>query len=48
MANEKETARILKESLKIVDELAMSDLNDVDYPFEADDFDYEKLQNLIK
>jgi len=43
-----ETARLLKEALKIVDELATSDLNDIDYPFESDDFDYEKLQKLIK
>lgn len=42
-----ETARLLKEALKIVDELAKSDLVDVDYPFEGDDFDYLKLQELI-
>lgn len=43
-----ETARLLKEALKIVDELATSDLGDVDYPFETEDFDFEKLQRLIE
>jgi len=43
-----ETARLLKEALKIVDELAKNDLADIDYPFDPDDFDYEKLQDLIE
>lgn len=46
MANE--TARLLKEALKIVDELAKNDLADVDYPFDGDDFDYQNLQELIE
>ena len=36
MANEKEIAKILKESLIIVDELAENDLQSVDYPFDGD------------
>lgn len=43
-----ETARLLKEALKIVDELAKNDLADVDYPFDSDDFDFQKLQDLIE
>jgi hypothetical protein len=43
-----ETARLLKEALKIVDDLAKNDLADVDYPFDCDDFDYQKLQDLIE
>lgn len=43
-----ETATLLKEALKIVDELAMSDLIHVDEPFTDDDFDYLKLQKLIQ
>jgi len=43
-----ETAKILKDALKIVDELATSDLDDIDYPFESDDFDYDKIQKLIR
>jgi len=43
----KEKAMILKEALKIVDELATSDLIHVDAPFEDEDFDYDKLQMLI-
>ncbi len=43
-----ETARLLKEALKIVDELATSDLIHVDEPFTDDDFDYQKLQKLIQ
>jgi hypothetical protein len=42
-----EKGKILKESLMIVDELAKSDLGDIDGHFNQDDFDYEKLQELI-
>lgn len=42
-----EKAELLKEAIRIVDELAKNDLADVDYPFESDDFDYQKLQKLI-
>lgn len=42
-----ETAELLKKAIKIVDELATSDLTDVDAPFIDDDFDYLKLQRLI-
>lgn len=41
------TGELLKETIRIVDELAKSDFDDVDYPFDSDDFDYEKLQKLI-
>jgi hypothetical protein len=43
-----EKAKILKESLKIVNELATSNLDDMEGKFTIDDFDYEKLQVLIK
>ena len=43
-----ETAKLLKEALKIVDDLAKNDLADVDYPFDSNDFEYEKLQALIE
>ncbi len=43
----KEKGELIKEALKIVDDLAKSDLIDVDYPFDGDDFDYLKLQELI-
>jgi hypothetical protein len=50
MANteSKERGKLLKESLKIVDELAKSDLNGLVEKFTSDDFDYDKLQDLIK
>jgi hypothetical protein len=50
MANteSKEKGEILKEALKVVDELAKSDLDGLIEKFTSDDFDYEKLQNLIK
>jgi hypothetical protein len=43
----REKGKILKESLKIVDALAKSDLADMDGDFKSTDFDYEKLQDLI-
>jgi len=43
-----ETTRLLKEALKIVDELAKNDLADIQHPFNSNDFDYEKLQELIE
>lgn len=42
-----EKGRLLKNALKIVDELADNDLGDIDGEFTSDDFDYEKLQKLI-
>ena len=50
MANteSKEKGEILKEALKVVDELAKSDLDGLIEKFTSEDFDYEKLQNLIK
>ena len=42
-----EKGKILKGALTIVDELAKSDLADMDGSFNQDDFDYEKLQKLI-
>ena len=43
-----EKSELLKKSLKIVDELAKSDLGDIDEKsFTNNDFDYEKLQELI-
>ena len=48
MANEKETAKILKESLLIIDELSKFDADDL-APFIDDElFDFEKLEILIK
>lgn len=48
MANEKETARILKEALLIVDELSKLDYEDLT-PFMDDEmFDFDKLEKLIK
>ena len=44
MANEKETAKILKESLTIVDNLAKMDADDIF----ANDDDREKLEELIE
>jgi hypothetical protein len=42
MSNDKETARLLKEALKIVDELATYDFEDMD------EYDQENLEKLIK
>ncbi len=42
-----EKGKLIKDALKIVDELANNDLADIDYPFDCDDFDYMKLQELI-
>lgn len=42
-----EKGKILKGALTIVDELAKSDLADMDGDFGPNDFDYEKLQKLI-
>jgi hypothetical protein len=44
MANEKETARILKEALTIVDKLAKMDADDIF----ANDDDREELEDLIE
>jgi hypothetical protein len=42
-----EKGRLLKDALKIVDELAKNDLADIDGDFTMDDFDWDKLQRLI-
>lgn len=42
-----EKAKILKESLKIVDKLAENELADIDGEFDSSDFDIEELQDLI-
>lgn len=42
-----EKGKLIKEALKIVDELAKNDLADIDGDFEKNDFDYEELQTLI-
>lgn len=42
-----EKAKILKESLKIVNKLAESELADMDGEFDSSDFDFEELQDLI-
>jgi len=42
-----EKGKLLKEALKIVDELAKNDLADIDGDFTMDDFDWDKLQRLI-
>lgn len=42
-----EKAKILKESLKIVNKLAESELADMDGEFDSSDFDVEELQDLI-
>jgi len=44
MADERETAEILKESLKIVDKLAKMDADDIF----ANDDDREELEDLIE
>ncbi len=42
-------ANLIKEALKIVDELAKNDLDEiVSDKFTSDDFNYTKLQSLIK
>ena len=42
-----EKGKLIKEALKVVDELAKSDLGDIDGEFDHNDFDYEMLQKLI-
>jgi len=42
-----EKAKLIKEAIKIVDELAESDLVDIDGDFNHRDFNYEMLQKLI-
>lgn len=42
-----EKGKLIKQALTIVDELAKSDLGDVDGKFDHNDFDYEMLQKLI-
>jgi hypothetical protein len=42
-----EKERLIKEAFEIIDILSKSDLGDVDYDFTADDFDYQRLQELI-
>jgi len=42
-----EKGRLLKEVLKIVNELGKSDLAEIDGEFTSNDFDYENLQKLI-
>ena len=44
MADEKETAQILKDSLKIVDALAKMDVDDISH----NDDDMDKLEELIE
>lgn len=48
MANEKETARILKEALLIVDELSKFDADDLEIFMDDEMFDFDKLEKLIK
>ena len=47
MSESIEKGNLIKEALKIVDKLAENDLADIDGDFNIDDFDYEKLQDLI-
>lgn len=42
-----EKEKLNKEAFEIIDTLSKSDLGDVDYDFTADDFDYQRLQELI-
>ncbi|MFW6246577.1 MAG: hypothetical protein ACOC22_00175 [bacterium] len=42
-----EKGKLIKEALKIVDELAKSDLGDIDGEFDYSDFEYDLLQKLI-
>lgn len=42
-----EKGRLLKEVLKIVNELGKNDLAEIDGEFTSNDFDYENLQKLI-
>lgn len=42
-----EKGKILKESLNIVNELAKSDLADIDGDITSNDFDLEQLKKLI-
>lgn len=42
-----EKGKLIKEALAIVDKLADNDLADIDGDFTINDFDYEKLQELI-
>ena len=42
-----EKGRLLKEALKIINELAKSELADIDGKITDDDFDVDKLQSLI-
>jgi len=44
---ELEKRNLIKDSLRIVNELAKSNLDDMEGKFTIDDFDYEKLQTLI-
>ena len=48
MADEKETARILKEALLIVDELSGFDAEDLEIFMDDEMFDFDKLEKLIK
>lgn len=42
-----EKGKLIKQALLVVDELAKSDLGDIDGEFDHNDFDYEMLQKLI-
>ncbi len=42
-----EKGKLIKDALKIVDELAENNLADIDGHITENDFDYEKLQDLI-
>ncbi len=42
-----EKAELIKKAVKLVDELAESDLGDIDGDFTSNDFDFEMLQKLI-
>ena len=47
MSVESEKSNLLKDALKLVNQLANNDLADVDGDITLDDFDWEELQRLI-
>jgi len=42
-----EKGKLLKEALRIVDQLAKNNIADIDGKFTTDDFDSEELQKLV-
>jgi hypothetical protein len=42
-----EKGKLIKDALKIVDELAKNNIADIDGKFTTDDFDSEELQTLV-